>query len=157
MIWAVTGYTAAELISDRDDSALPNMGLKSWNSSRVRQMDVTVAKNYLDDAEIEELNRIVVMYLDYAEDQANRRKQMTINEWEEKLDAFLLFNEREVLIHAGKISAQVAEQLALDHYKEFELQRRRDEQLIADAMDDSTLVHLEQTLQNFAHTKKNEK
>lgn len=82
MLWAVTGHTAAELISDRANPALPNMGLTSFKGSRVRQGDVTVAKNYLQQPEIDELNRIVVMYLDYAEDMACRRKTMTMREWE---------------------------------------------------------------------------
>ncbi|WP_281916055.1 virulence RhuM family protein [Caldimonas thermodepolymerans] len=135
MLWAVTGHTAAELISGRADPALPNMGLTSFKGSRVRQGDVTIAKNYLQAAEIDELNRIVVMYLDYAEDMARRRKAMTMREWEEKLDAFLQFNEREVLTHAGKISAQVAERLAQERYAEFDARRREAERLAADAED----------------------
>jgi hypothetical protein len=81
MIWATTHCTAAELIVERANPELPNMGLKSWKRSRVRQQDVTIAKNYLDQSEIEELNQIVVMYLDHAEDQARRRKAMTMGEW----------------------------------------------------------------------------
>lgn len=135
MLWATTHRTAAELIVERANSELPNMGLKSWKGSRVRQQDVTIAKNYLDHPEIEELNRIVVMYLDHAEDQARRRKAMTMAEWEEKLDAFLIFKERDLLDHAGKISAQVAEKLALERYEEFDKSRRQQEQQIADDED----------------------
>ena len=76
------------------------MGLKSWRGSRVRQQDVTIAKNYLEKSEIEELNQIVVMYLDYAENQAKNRKTVTMAEWERKLDAFLTFNEKDLLDHA---------------------------------------------------------
>jgi len=148
MLWAVTGYTAAELISDRANPALPNMGLTSFKGSRVRQGDVTVAKNYLQQPEIDELNRIVVMYLDYAEDMARRRKTMTMREWEDKLDAFLQFNERDVLTHAGKISAQVAERLALELYAEFDARRREAERLAADAEDVRALEQIERRLES---------
>ena len=153
MLWATTHRTAAELIVERANSELPNMGLKSWKGSRVRQEDVTIAKNYLDQPEIEELNRIVVMYLDHAEDQARRRKAMTMAEWEEKLDAFLLFKERDLLDHAGKISAQVAEKLALECYDEFSKKRRKAEKLIADDEDKAVLEEL-QTIAKSAEMKK---
>ena len=135
--------TAAELIVERANPKLPNMGLKSWKGSRVRQQDVTIAKNYLDHPEIEELNRIVVMYLDHAEDQARRRRAMTMAEWEEKLDAFLLFKERDLLDHAGKISAQVAQKLAFERYEEFDEKRRETEKLIADDEDMAVLEGLQ--------------
>lgn len=135
MLWAVTGHTAAELIQDRADPSLPNMGLQTWQGRRVRKQDVTVAKNYLGKPEIEELDRIVVMYLDHAEDQAKRRKTLTMREWEKKLDAFLSFNERNVLTHAGKIAHDVAERLALERYEQFDAQRREAERLDADAGD----------------------
>lgn len=154
MLWAVTGYTAAELISDRANPALPNMGLTSFKGSRVRQGDVTVAKNYLQQPEIDELNRIVVMYLDYAEDMARRRKTMTMREWEDKLDAFLQFNERDVLTHAGKISAQVAERLALERYAEFDARRREAERLAADAEDVAVLEQVERQLEGKERRKK---
>ncbi len=143
MLWATTHRTAAELIVERANSEMPNMGLKSWKGSRVRQKDVIIAKNYLDQPEIEELNRIVVMYLDHAEDQARRRKAMTMGEWEEKLDAFLLFKERDLLDHAGKISAEVAEKLALERYEVFDGKRRKFEKQIADDEDRATLEKLQ--------------
>lgn len=135
MLWATTHHTAAELIVERADSGQPNMGLKSFEGSRVRKQDVTIVKNYLDHPEIEELNRIVVMYLDHAEDQAKRRRPMTMSEWEQRLDTFLSFNERDLLDHAGKISAQVAEKLALERYEEFDVKRREEAKVIADAED----------------------
>jgi hypothetical protein len=104
MLWAVTGHTAAEIIAERADPALPNMGLTSWEGRRVRRQDVTTSKNYLREAEMDALNRIVTMYLDYAENRALSRRAMTMKEWSEKLDAFLQFNEQDVLTHAGKIS-----------------------------------------------------
>lgn len=115
--WAITGHTAAEIVSDRADARRPHMGLTTWRGDRPRKSDVTVAKNYLTEAELSELNRIVGMYLDYAEDQARRRRAMTMAEWAGKLDAFLEFNDRKVLDHAGKVSQQVAEKLAHEQYE----------------------------------------
>ncbi|WP_231942089.1 virulence RhuM family protein [Cupriavidus taiwanensis] len=146
MLWAITGHTAAELIAARSDSSQPNMGLTSWKGGRVRRGDVGVAKNYLQQPEVDALNRIVVMYLDYAESMALRRKTMTMQEWADKLDAFLAFNEREVLTHAGKVSAEVAERLALERYTEFETKRRDAERLAADAEDVAALERIEQQL-----------
>jgi len=142
MLWATTHKTAAELIVERADPKLPNMGLTSWDGSRVRQQDVTIAKNYLNQLELEELNRIVVMYLDYAESQARRRKTMTMREWEEKLDTFLTFNEKDLLNHAGKISAQIAEKLSIEHYSEFNQRRLEKEKLCADEEDLALLEEL---------------
>jgi len=102
--YAATGLTAAELIHSRSNHLLSNMGLTNWKSDVVRKTDVTIAKNYLQEHEIEELNRIVVMWLDYAEDQARRRKQVFMKDWEQRLDEFLRFNDRNVLPHAGSIS-----------------------------------------------------
>ncbi|MDP3029731.1 MAG: virulence RhuM family protein [Deltaproteobacteria bacterium] len=157
MLWAITGHTAAELISGRADASLPNMGLKSWKGIRVRQQDVTVAKNYLDHPEIEELNRIVVMYLDYAEDQARRRHAMTMREWEDKLDVFLSFNEREVLTHPGKVSHDVAEKLALEHYGRFDAQRKKAERIAADTEDMKALEEMEKNMVMLRSEKKGSK
>ena len=100
----MTGKTAAELIHERADASAPNMGLTSWKSGRVNKTDVRVAKNYLREGEIDELNRIVVMWLDFAEDQARRRKEVFLKDWEAKLNDFLEFNEREALPDAGSRS-----------------------------------------------------
>ncbi len=135
MLWTVTGKTAAELIVDRSDSKKTNMGLTSWQGSRVRKGDVAVAKNYLQKKEISELNRIVTMYLDYAEAQASKRQTITMKKWENKLDAFLKFNDRELLTHAGKVKAEVAKKLAEDRYDEFSTNRRKEEALLADMED----------------------
>lgn len=123
--FAATGMTAAELIHSRADAELPNMGLTSWQRDEVRKTDVTVAKNYLRENEIEELNRIVVMWLDFAEDQALRRKQVFMKNWETRLDEFLAFNERRVLDHAGNVSKDGAEIHAKQEYDRF-AERRRD-------------------------------
>jgi hypothetical protein len=147
MLWAVTGHTAPEIVAGRADADLPNMGLTTWQGGRVRKQDVTVAKNYLDQNEIEELDRIVVMYLDYAEDQARRRRTLTMREWDEKLDAFLQFNERPVLTHAGKLRADVAERLVLERYESFDSARREAARLAADAEDMAALAQTEKQLE----------
>lgn len=131
--FAATGLTAAELIQLRADSRLPNMGLTTWKTGEVRKTDVTIAKNYLKEEEIEELNRIVAMWLDYAEDQAKRRKQVFMKDWEMKLDEFLRFNERLVLPNAGKVSKQEAEKHAESEYEEFEKRRREYKESIGEA------------------------
>jgi hypothetical protein len=121
--WATTGKTAAEIIAERADYAQPNMGLTSWKGAKPRKTDVTVAKNYLRDHEIVELNRIVTMYLDYAEDQARRRKPLYMKDWREKLDAFLQFNERDILANSGQVAKEVADHLALEQYAQFQVRR----------------------------------
>lgn len=154
MLWAVTGHTAPELLAGRANPALPNMGLTTWKGGTVRKQDVTIAKNYLSQDEIETLDRIVVMYLDYAEDQAQRRRTLTMRDWEDKLDAFLQFNEREVLTHAGKLRADVAEKLVLERYESFEAARREAERLMADADDMATLKQAERQLKNKGRREK---
>jgi hypothetical protein len=121
---AVTGMTAPELIAQRVDASKPNMGLATWAGDKVRKADVTVAKNYLREDEITELNRIVVMFLDFAEDQARRRKQVFLRDWPEKLDEFLKFNERAVLGNAGEVRREDADDKALGEYERFEVRRR---------------------------------
>jgi len=122
--FAVTGKTAAELIAERANAAEPNMGLSTWHGQRVTKADVTIAKNYLHETEITELNRIVTMWLDFSEDQALRRKQIFLKDWETKLDAFLNFNERQVLKHTGSISKKAADVRAQSEYDQFAAQRR---------------------------------
>jgi hypothetical protein len=112
----------------RADAAKPNMGLTTWKQAPagpVRKADVTVAKNYLTHDELDALNRIVSMYLDYAEDQARRKKTVTMAEWVAKLDAFLQFNERNILTHAGKVSHQLAEEHAHGEFAKFDAERLR--------------------------------
>jgi hypothetical protein len=122
--FAATGHTAPELIAQRADPAKPNMGLTAWKGRAVRKGDVTVAKNYLSESEISELNRIVVMFLDFAEDQARRRKQVFLRDWPTKLDDFLKFNERAVLPNAGKVSREAADRVASEAYEAFSTRRR---------------------------------
>ena len=121
--FACTGQTAAELIYSRADASQPNMGLNTFKGAEVRKTDVTTAKNYLSEHEISQLNRIVSMWLDFAEDQASRRKQVFLKDWQEKLDQFLQFNDRDVLAGAGQISKQQADEKAAAEYARFADQR----------------------------------
>ncbi len=124
--WAVTGKTAAEIIAERADATKPSMGLTTWKHApqgKVLRSDVSVAKNYLVEKEIKQLERIVSMYLDYAENQAARQIPMRMADWITKLDAFLAFNEYEVLTNAGAVSAEVAKRLAEERYASFRIQQ----------------------------------
>ncbi len=149
MLWVVTGKTAAELIHSRSDADAPNMGLTSWKGSIVRKGDVGTAKNYLKADEVEELNRIVVMYLDYAEDQAKRRRAVTMAEWADKLDAFLSFNDRDVLTHAGQLRMDVAQKLAAERYEVFDANRAKAEALAADETDIAELEEIEKAAKGW--------
>ncbi len=124
--WAIHGHTAAELIRERADSAKPHMGLKTWKNApkgKILKTDVNVAKNYLDEKELDELNHIVVMYLDYAELQAKKQRLMKMSDWVDKLDAFLRFNDYEILDNPGQVSAKVAKELAEKEYAAFRVEQ----------------------------------
>ena len=126
--WAITGKTAAEIIAERADASKPAMGLTNWKNApegKVLKADIAIAKNYLVESEIKELERIVSMYLDYAENQAARQIPMKMAAWVQKLDAFLAFNEYEVLTNAGTVSAAVAKQLAEAQYSRFRVGQDR--------------------------------
>ncbi|MEQ1898726.1 MAG: virulence RhuM family protein [Vicinamibacterales bacterium] len=122
--FAATGKTAPELIAERARSAEANMGLTTWKGGAVRKADVTVAKNYLREDEIAELNRIVVMFLDFAEDQARRRRQVFLENWQARLDDFLRLNERAILPNAGTVSREEADAIAEREYGLFAARRR---------------------------------
>jgi hypothetical protein len=121
--YAITHHTASEIIKLRASSKKPNMGLTSWKNEKrggkIMKSDVGVAKNYLSHEEISELNRIVTMYLDYAENQASKGRLMNMKDWADRLDAFLIFNEYDILKDAGKIRAQVAKKFAEKEYQKF--------------------------------------
>jgi hypothetical protein len=126
--WAITGKTAAELIAERAHASQPNMGLKTWKSAprgRIQKADVAVAKNYMAEGEIKALERIVSMYLDYAENQASRQIPMRMADWVEKLDAFLKFNEYDVLTNAGRVSHEVAIKIAEKQFAAFNVVQDR--------------------------------
>lgn len=148
--FAATGKTAPELIAERANSAQPNMGLTAWKSGVVRKADVTVAKNYLREDEINELNRIVVMFLDFAEDQARRRKQIFLHNWQSRLEDFLRLNERAILPGTGKVSREQADAIAEQEYERFAARRRA--QLEAEAEAD-TLKQLEDEVKKLPKPK----
>ena len=127
--FAVTGKTAAEIVTERVNSKKEKMGLTAWRRSpngKIMPGDIVIAKNYLDKNELEHLNRIGNMYLDYAEMQAARGKTMTMQDWIEKLNSFLKFSEYEILTNAGKISHEVAESLALKEYEKYRIIQDKD-------------------------------
>lgn len=122
--WAIHGHTASELIVERADHKKEYMGLTSWKKApngKILKSDVTVAKNYLSQNEIKSLDRIVTMYLDYAEDQAERNIPMTMKDWSQKLNAFLQFNERDILQNAGKVTAQIAKEFAISEFEKYKV------------------------------------
>jgi hypothetical protein len=126
--WAITGQTAAEIIALRADSSKENMGLTNWKNApkgNIRKTDIGIAKNYLNEKELDGLNRIVSMYLDYAENQANKGIVMFMKNWVEKLDAFLKFNEEAVLKHLGKVAHEVAIALVEKEYEKYMINRDR--------------------------------
>ncbi len=120
--WAIHGRTSAELLAEQADSTKPNMGLKTWKNApkgKILKSDVSVGKNYLDEKQISELNRIVSMYLDYAENQASRSNLMTMADWAGRLDSFLAFNEYEILNNPREASKDIAKRLAEVEYDKF--------------------------------------
>ena len=119
MHWAITGQTAAEIIHARADAARPHMGLTNWRGAKVRKQDVAIAKNYLKEKELAALNNLVEQYLIFAEGQAMRRVPMHMRDWIAKLNGFLTLNERAILTHAGKISHDMARELAEAEYEKF--------------------------------------
>ena len=124
--WAITGKTAAEIICDRASANKHNMGLTTWKNSpqgKISKADIAIAKNYLTEKEIKDLELIVNMYLDYAELQASRHIPMKMTDWATKLDAFLQFNEYQILNHSGKVSHEVAVKLAESEYDKFRVQQ----------------------------------
>jgi hypothetical protein len=126
--FAIHGHTAAELIHERADSRKERMGLTTWRNAphgKILKPDVSIAKNYLTEKELKGLDRIVTMYLDYAEDQAERGIPMTMQDWAAKLNAFLQFNERELLDHPGKVSAEVAKAFAESEFEKYRIVQDR--------------------------------
>jgi hypothetical protein len=129
LLFAVTGHTAPELLVSRIDSNKPHMGLTTWKNAphgKILKSDVTVSKNVLEEAEIKDLNQIVSMYLDYAENQARRHIKMSMADWRQKLDAFLQFNEYSILDNAGSVSRSAADELASKEYEKFRIKQDRE-------------------------------
>ncbi len=126
--FAIHGHTAAELIVERADARKERMGLTTWKNApqgKILKPDVVVAKNYLNAKELKSLDRFVTMYLDYAEDQAERHVPMTMQDWATKLNAFLQFNEREILDHPGKVSQAVAKAFAESEFEKYRVVQDR--------------------------------
>ena len=133
--YGVHGHTAAELIMQRADASKDNMGLTVFEGVKVRKKDIDIAKNYLSEKEMSELNRVVTMYLDFAEDQARRRIPMYMKDWEEKLNSFLNMTGREVLLGAGHVSAEQAKRHALKQYEIYDENRiQMQEEMIVDEL-----------------------
>jgi hypothetical protein len=131
LLYAVTGFTSAEIIHERANASNPNMGLTTWDGAgrgrKLTKRDVEIAKNYLKHEEIKDLELLVSQYLDFAERQARQRKMLYMTDWKTKLDAFLQLNEDKILTHAGKISAEMANEFALSEYAKFEESRKMEE------------------------------
>lgn len=128
--FAITGMTGAEIVKRRADSSLPNMGLTSWKNApqgKIRQSDVSIAKNYLSEDELDMYNRIVEMYLNFAEFQAKNKKAMTQQEWITKLNSFLSVNDMQILQDKGKVTAKLAKELALGEFEKYKVARDADE------------------------------
>ncbi len=126
--WAITKMTAAEIVANRANADQPNMGLTNWKNApggKILKSDVSIAKNYLNESEIKELERIVSMYLDYAENQAARQIPMSMQDWVKRLDAFLQFNEYDILTDAGKVSHEIAKEMAEGQYEKFRVDQDR--------------------------------
>ncbi|UCZ88637.1 virulence RhuM family protein [Gordonia sp. WA4-43] len=143
LVYAVTGRTAAELVCDRSDPAKPNMGLTTWKGPKVRKCDIEVSKNYLTKDEVDALNRLTTMFLDYAEDRAKRRETMTMADWIEVTDKFLDFNDRSVLRNAGSVSSAHMKSVVGGRYNEFDKARKAAE------LKSSEAEHVEE-LENLA-------
>ncbi|MEA3392450.1 MAG: virulence RhuM family protein [Candidatus Marinimicrobia bacterium] len=123
--YATHGNTAAEVIAKRVDASKDNMGLTSFKGAKVRKADIVIAKNYLDAEELDKLNRIVSMYLEFAELQAKNKIPMHMSDWELKLNEFLRFNSREVLDNAGTITSQMAKEIAEKQYENYDKNRKK--------------------------------
>lgn len=144
MLFAVTKQTAAEIVVQRADPKQPNMALTAWKSGRVRKDDVIVAKNYLRADEIDQLNRIVTMFLDFAELRAMQRSSIRMADWRQNVDSFIQFNERPLLQGAGRVSHEKMVQIAHERYAEFDSKRRESEALQADEDDIKALERIDQ-------------
>ncbi|UVJ46676.1 virulence RhuM family protein [Pseudomonas sp. LS1212] len=148
LFFAVTGHTAAELIVRRADASAPNMNLLSFKGDRVRKADVVVAKNYLNAEELDQLNRLVSMFLDFAELRAQQRQHLQLADWRKYIDSFMAFNEQPLLRSAGSISHEQMKHVAHERYEQFDQSRRGIEAKEADARELAELERLEKRLRS---------
>lgn len=150
LLYATTGYTAAELILKRSDPSQPNMALTSWSGSRVRKQDVIVAKNYLTADEIDTLNRLVVIFLEQAELRVKQQKELSLEFWRNNVDKMLAFNDQAILEGAGSVGHEDMKKIAHERYDAFDQKRRIVEAEAADAEDLKELEQLEQSIKQKA-------
>jgi len=150
LIYAVTGYTAAELVLKRSDPEQPNMALTSWKGSRVRKQDVIIAKNYLTADEMDSLNRLVVIFLEQAELRVKQQKDLTLEFWRNNVDRMLAFNDQPILEGAGSVSRENMEKIAHQRYDEFDQKRKTSEARLADEEDLKELEQLEEQVKRQA-------
>lgn len=151
LLFAVTGQTAAEVIVSRADANKPNMALTSWKGSIVRKQDVFIAKNYLSNEEIDNLNRLVVIFLESAELRAKNRMDITMKFWHENVDRMLEFQDKNILRNAGSISNQQMEEKVREIYAIFDARRKEYEAQEADNNDLLELKELEEKIKNHDH------
>nr|WP_284048061.1 virulence RhuM family protein [Marinobacter sp. ATCH36] len=152
LIYAVTGYTAAELVLKRSDPDQPNMALTSWKGSRVRKNDVLTAKNYLTADEMDSLNRLVVIFLEQAELRVKNQKELTLDFWRNNVDRMLAFNDQPILQGTGSVSHDRMEKIAHQRYDEFDQKRKANEARLADEEDLKELEQLEEQVKRQART-----
>ena len=143
--------TAAELIIKRADASEANMGLTSWSGDKVRKKDIVVSKNYLNMDEIEHLNRLVTMFLDFAEDRVRKRQEISMKDWLKQTESFLTFHEREILDGAGSKSKVQMESYVADQYVEFQKNRKEEALKVADQ---ENVAELEKTMKKIEGNKK---
>lgn len=146
LLYAVTGHTAAEIIRSRADRAQANMGLTTWEGSRVRRADTETGKNYLTNDEIVQLDGLVVQFLDFAESRAQRQIATTMEEWQERLDGLLRLNDRDVLTNLGSVSMEFAKELARQEYVAFDHERRLRDAQESDTQDIKSLTEYIESL-----------
>ncbi len=154
LVFAVAGRTAAELIVERADATKPNMALTTWKGTRVRKADVTISKNYLTAEEIDQLNRLTTMFLDFAELRAQRRQETRMVDWVVQTDRFLTFNERNVLRHAGSMSHDRMEEIVHQRFEEFDAVRRATEAAEAAREAENDIAQLEQEAKRLTRPRK---
>ncbi|AWH22967.1 MULTISPECIES: virulence RhuM family protein [Stenotrophomonas] len=155
LVYAVTGRTAAQLIVERADSNAPHMGLTNWTGDRPRKCDAVVSKNYLLQQELEQLNRLVSMFLDFAEDRAERRIETRMVDWIKQTDRFLDFNERAILDGPGRVSNQQMEAIITERYAEFDAARRASAMIASERDAVLDLADLTAEARRLASIKKN--
>lgn len=148
LFFAVTGHTAAELIVRRADASVPNMNLLSFKGDRVRKADVVIAKNYLNGEELDQLNRLVSMFLDFAELRAKQRQHLKLENWRQYIDSFMAFNEQPLLRTAGTVSHEHMKQVVHERYEDFDQKRRKIEAIAVDAQELQELEDLEKRLRS---------